>query len=179
MLIQNVNRRLRNCTLRDSNEIRTGKSLSPDDFRPNRSLTADYARLSGLLLKYAAGSGIELITTQRLLQRIATPLPIACARENHVIGRRCRPESVVTDLLDQRHFFQNLAQIPLWTALSCARYAFDLRGWLGEFSRTVAGGGGEPHDRTPLESPSTLPAHCSHIGKRANRETRVDTVRAG
>jgi len=39
--------------------------------------------------------------------------------------------------------------------------------------------GGHLPDLVPTEFPSTLPAPYSHTGKRANRETRVDTVRAG
>ena len=39
--------------------------------------------------------------------------------------------------------------------------------------------GGDLSDRVPPGGPSTLPAHCLHTGKPTNRETRVDTVRAG
>ena len=66
----------------------------------------------------------------------------------------------------------------LWTALRVR----DLRSIRTPCERTLSARGktgGDLPDVVPTEFPSTLPAHCSHSGKRANRETRVDTARAG
>jgi hypothetical protein len=61
--------------------------------------------------------------------------------------------------------------------ISCARYVLDPSALFGDSIGQRQDG--DPFDRVPPEFPSTLPAHCSHTGKRTNRETRVDTVRAG
>jgi len=85
----------------------------------SHSLSLDHARFSGSLLENAAGSGIERITSERLLQRIGTAT-VARARNNHVPGHWHALESAVTDLL---HCFQNAAQIRLWTAFVCEMWA--------------------------------------------------------
>jgi hypothetical protein len=103
------------------------------------------------------------------------PLPFAFVRNNHVPGHCGMLESVPTD---QRHCFQNAVPLRLWTALR-VRGLHSIR---TPSERTLSGRGrmcGDLPDFVPTEFPSALPAHYSHTDKRANRETRVDTVRSG
>jgi hypothetical protein len=76
----------------------------------------------------------------------------------------------------QRHFFQNAAQIRLWTALRVRDVCSTRRVCYGVLSGSGRTGGKLP-DRVPPEFPSTLSAHCLHSCRRTtSRNSQSDDL---
>jgi hypothetical protein len=142
---------------------------SVGDNRPSHLLTLDYARFSGLLLENAAGSGIELVTIERLLQMTGTPCRLPVPGKIMFPGTGTQPDrrELIRSINDSS--FRNAAQLRLWTAFSVR----DVSSCLSETLPGIGRTGGDLPDRVvPRGSLDFVDTRFAHRQTHESRNTR-------